>query len=66
MRLLVLISLAVRVIGFNDLSVDEQRRVFEHCNEEGRIKRIVEWCEDDIFPKKCWMPHFKVCLDTWR
>ena len=58
--------LATGVTGFNDLSVTEQRRVFEHCNKQERIEKIVDVCYEDLFPAKCWMPHFRVCLDTWR
>lgn len=62
--MLVLVSLGA--VSFNDLRVEEQQRVFDHCNSEVRISRIVAVCDGDLFPSKCWMPHFKMCLDTWR
>ncbi len=58
--------LALRVTGFNDLSTEEQQRVFNHCNKPDRIERIVDMCYEDLFPHRCWMPHFRMCLDTWR
>ena len=58
--------LALRVAGFNDLSVTEQKRVFNHCNTPERIERIVDVCYDDLHSERCWKPYFRVCLETWR
>ena len=66
MRHWMLALIATGVTGFNDLKVEDQQRVFNHCNTEARIERIVDACYEDLFPHKCWMPYFRVCLDTWR
>ncbi len=58
--------LATGATRFNTLSVTEQQRVFNHCNKPDRIERIVDMCYEDLFPHRCWMPHFRVCLETWR
>ena len=66
MRHWVLVLMSMGAVGFNDLSATEQKRVFDHCNTDQRIERIVEVCYEDLFPHKCWMPYFEMCLDTWR
>ena len=66
MRHWVLVLIATGVTGFNDLNVTEQKRVFNHCNTPERIEHIVDVCFDDTHPHRCWMPYFRVCLETWR
>ena len=66
MRHWMLVVVSLGSVSFNDLRVEDQQRVFNHCNTPERIERIVDGCEGDLFPHKCWMPHFRVCLDTWR
>ena len=58
--------LATRVASFNDLKLEEQTRVFNHCNNKERIEHIVDVCYDDLHSERCWMPYFRVCLETWR
>ncbi len=61
-----LVVIAMGMTGFNDLSTEEQQRVFNHCNTPDRIERIVDVCYEDLFPAKCWKPYFRACLETWR
>jgi len=66
MRVLLLTLISTAFIHFNDLDHEQQHRVFDHCTVEGKAREVVDACEDDLFPRKCWSVKHKMCLEGWR
>ena len=66
MRYLLLTIISMGYIQFNDLTYEQQLRVFNHCTIEGKARAVVDACEDDLFPRKCWSSKHEMCLEGWR